>query len=652
MKFSLDSTPLMRTLALAGLFIAGCTATKKADEAFYRKGEHGLAAQLYQEALAKGGKASYLNGQIAESYRLSNRLKEAAPFYKAALDAGATGDSLKYYYAKALRANGQYDSAAAAFADYAKTGANPALVKAAKTDAANAKASKAILETKSNFEVRLVDGDVNTASSDFSPFIMKDMVFFSSDRRKERLYNGDGSGFLDIYMGRVDKNKQITKDSVKIYDDFRINVAGQHEANLAFSRDGKELVFARSNDGSRRGPKSVDLFHSKYVNGAWTDPEPLPLNDPLVDDVAPSFSPDGKSLYFASARAGGQGGLDIYRATKDASGKWARVTNMGKEINTAGEESFPFVSEDGKLYFSSDGHPGLGSLDLFVAERGSDKKITIKNLGTPVNSTSDDFGILWINEAEGYFSSNREGGKGGDDIYYFVDRLNEPKIVNFVTKINTLGKKDDGSTEILPNAHVVVLGEDGKKIAESSTGDNGVMEVPMEPNKNYTFVSDVSGYYTKRENFTTLGKTPPREELKEKETTVTLTADLVFDKIKVNQTFVVENIYYEFNKATITAEAGEELDKLVEFLQDNPQIAIELSSHTDARGSADYNNKLSQARAESAVNYMVSKGIAKERMTAKGYGFSVPIIENAVTEEDFQKNRRTEFKITKILEQK
>jgi outer membrane protein OmpA-like peptidoglycan-associated protein len=408
------------------------------------------------------------------------------------------------------------------------------------------------------------------------------------------------------------------------------------------------MIFARSNDGGRKTHKEVCLYQSRYNGSTWSEPELVPaVNDLTAWNGAPSLSPDGKTLYFASNRRGGKGGLDLYRSKQDENGKWGKVSNLGESINTAGDESFPMITEDGKLYFSSDGHPSLGGLDLFVATKKGEGTV-VENLGTGINTVSDDFGLTLVSATEGYFSSNRAGGKGDDDIYYFRDGKNDPRIVKFNTSGQAFSKDDKGVQSIMANTQVKLLDDKGATVGETTTDAEGKFNFMLEPSKNYVFYVEKEQYYTKREPFSTVGKSPAYEELTKKETVIDLSAKLVLDKIKLQQTFVVENINYDYDKADIRTDAAVELDKIVQFLTDNPTITIELSSHTDSRGDDKYNMKLSQKRAESSKTYMVSKGIKPEKITSKGYGESKPLIQDATTEEDFQKNRRTEFKVIKV----
>lgn len=640
----------VKSLLTATVLIAvGCDSaknlTKQGDKLFYQKGEYENAIQAYKKAAEKDGDKAYLNAKIAESYRLSNRIGAAEPFYAAAIEAGNKADSLAFSYGYSLKANGKYDQAASQFASYAKTGASSARVKAAKREVENMPAVKALVSKKTQFEVSNLDA-LNTEAAEFSPFIMDKSLYFTSNRESSKVYGATGTGFTDLYVWKFE-GADVANGKTEMLGGA-LSLSGVNDGSASLSRDGKTMVFARGNDGSKKGAKNVDLFISYYKDGKWSEPQLLPFNSPTAWDACPFLSADGKTLFFASDRPGGEGASDLYRVTRDNSGNWGKVANLGKQINTDGEEMFPYLSDDGKLYFSSTGHPGLGGLDIFAATIAG-KDATIENLGSPINSMADDFGISFSSPVQGYFASNRSGGKGDDDIYMFKNIKDEVKIVKFALSGVTQEREENGNIKVLPNTHVVLLDQaTGEKIAEQISDDQGKFAFNMDASKNYTFLADREAYLTLRENFSTYGKQPPQDQLTEKETTIDLTNNLVLEKIKVEKAIVLDNIYYDFNKWDITEAAALELDKLVQILEDNPTITIELSSHTDQRGKADYNQTLSQKRAESAVTYIVGRGINKDRITAKGYGLTRPLIENPETEEDFQKNRRTEFKITKI----
>ncbi|MEL7146297.1 MAG: OmpA family protein, partial [Bacteroidota bacterium] len=393
-----------------------------------------------------------------------------------------------------------------------------------------------------------------------------------------------------------------------------------------------------------------NLYSTRYRNGRWSTPRILNICNPKSWDSSPALSPDGKTLYFASNRKGGYGGTDLYVAKRDPRGRWVDVRNLGEAINTFGNEVFPFVSDDGKLYFSSDGHPGFGQLDLFEATR-SRGVITVKNMGEPINSADDDFGLHEFNATRGFFTSNRKGGKGDDDIYTYVNEDPDLKIVRYLLT-GTVYTIDDGGKEVaIPNAKVTITGLGDEILDEAFTGSSGKFQFQVFPEEDYDLIGEKANFFTKRKEFSTIGKSVDKSTLTEFETTITFETKIILDPIVLDQPIVLDNIYYDLDKWDIRSDAAKELDKLVTTLVDNPDISIELSSHTDSRQTDEYNQVLSQKRARSAVDYLISKGIASSRLEARGYGESRLIIPNAQTEEEHQRNRRTEFKVIEYNKQ-
>jgi outer membrane protein OmpA-like peptidoglycan-associated protein len=365
----------------------------------------------------------------------------------------------------------------------------------------------------------------------------------------------------------------------------------------------------------------------------------------------PAFSSDGAELFFASNRPGGYGGIDLYKATKLANGDFGNAVNLGSTMNTAGNELFPRPTKDGKFFFASDGHPGFGKLDLFVAEKNQEGVQVIRNLGPSFNSQADDFGIFFTEYPKaGFISSNRAGGKGDDDIYFFEDKTPKPKIVNVLLNVYTKEVKADGKEAILPQTRVVLYGGDKRQLGGDVSNAQGRVRFTLSPESEYSIIASRSGYFSKSFPYTTKGKTPDPATLIQEVTNITLDTTIVLDQLILEKAIVLDNIYYDLNKADIRPDAALELNKLVKILKDNPAIRIELSSHTDSRSSDEYNLTLSQQRAQAAVDYLVSQGIAADRMVAKGYGETKLLVPNAQTEEEHQTNRRTEFKVIEIKE--
>ena len=640
-------------------FINGCNTAAglyKKGEKKYRALEYQTAINLFEKSKAKGYNASSVNYAIAECYRLSNRLIAAEPFYKSAIDARTKQDGARFYYATTLKASGKYKEAASQFDIYSKSGSNLKLRARAKKEAENLAGIEDLVNTKTPFEVQNLS-ELNTTAAEFSPVPYKDELVITASR-KDKIYKATGTGMLGLYEVKFVSDSTF-ENKFKLFSD-NIFDDSVNEGTPAFSPDGKRVVFARSN-GKRDEPNSeVDLYMSVFQDGKWSEPRNLEEINSLLKgkystgwDGSPAFSGDGKTLYFSSNREGTFGGLDLYRATLDASGKFRAPTNLGSSINTAGNEMFPYVSDDGKLYFSSDGLPGLGGLDIFVANK-KEGEISVKNLGVPINSTADDFGIVYKTPSFGYFSSNRDGGKGDDDIYIFRDKKTNMKLVNYFlagTIVTNEEIEETKEKKELPLSDTKIKVMEGDKVVREFTtnGEGKFGKVKVQEGKIYTLISEKQpDYLTKRDEFSMIGRAIPQELLIKPVTDTTFEVKIVLDKKIVDQVFVVENILYDFDKSNIRPDAAEELDKLVNFLNDNADIKIELSSHTDDRGSVKYNEDLSQRRAEAAVTYIVSKGINTERITAKGYGKSRQLVENAQTEEEHQKNRRTEIRILEV----
>jgi peptidoglycan-associated lipoprotein len=637
---------------LVGLMVlASCSPERKAQKTFLR-GEYQNAIAQYKKLMARQpGKANYF---IAESYRQSNRLKEAEPFYAKAGGRGIDKDSVQFYYAQALKANAKYDEARAQLEDLIANTANTGIKDRANAELKGLSYLADLRSSPSYYRVKNLDL-LNTPASEYSPAYLNNELFFTSSRGNGRIYEAEGKPFTDIYKV-VTRGANVDVATIEALPST-LNTESVNDGCVAFTPDGKTMVFAKGNNGKRKGGDDVDLYISRFRNGVWSPATIIPggdkaVNTPRFWDSTPAFGVDGRTIYFASNRDGGYGGTDIYSAVMDSRGRFSRIKNLGPEINTPGNELFPYVAEDAKLYFASDGHPGFGGLDLFVVKRANGKT-TIQNLGEPVNSSADDFGIFLFRPDRGFFSSNRDGGKGDDDIYTFVNEDPNLKVVNYYLAGVTYTPDKEGKLQILPNTKVLLLDKEGNIMQDYVTGNDGKFLFRVYENENYDLIGETDGYLVKRQGYTTRGKSVDPNTLKELITNITLDTLLVLDKIEINKIFVMENIYYDFNKYDIRPDAALELDKLVQILTDNPEIKIELSSHTDSVDTEEYNLWLSQKRAEAAVTYIVKHGIAPDRVIAKGYGESKPIARNTNPDGSDnpagrQKNRRTEFKILEV----
>lgn len=622
------------------LSIAIFSCTHKAAQSSFDKGQFDRAIDIYKKGLSEDDPIR--NYQIAEAYRKSNRLKEAAPFYQDALKAGSDEPGLVYYYARSLKANEQYDEAEEVLTGYLnKPGGDNDFRKLAQYELDNLDHLEVLATDQNYFRIKNLQ-DLNTEYTEYSPVFKNNYLYFTSNRESSRIYEVTGTPYSDLYRVQS-RGANVNVRTIEMLDEV-INHTDVNEGSMTISPDGTSIIFAEGNTGKATGNIEVNLFFTRYRNARWTEPRPLSINDPESWDSTPALSPDGKTLYFSSNRDGGYGGADLYSAQLNRRGRWVDVRNLGPEVNTPGDEAFPFVSSDGRLYFASNGHPGFGNLDLFVATRESGH-ITVDNLGQPMNSHSDDFGLFQFDLTRGFFSSNRPGGKGDDDIYTFVNDDPDLKIVNYFLEGITVTLDGGGNEITLPNTKVSLVTLDGDVLDEAFTGEDGSFRFRVYTEENYNLIGEKTDYFTTRKEFSTVGKSVDRKTLTEMITNVTFETEVKMDRIVLEKPIVLNNIYYDLDKANIRSDAAIVLDSLVQIMEDNPEIYIELGSHTDSRAEDVYNMNLSNRRAKSAVEYIIRKGVDSERIVAKGYGESQLIVPNANTEEDHQKNRRTEFKV-------
>lgn len=490
----------------------------------------------------------------------------------------------------------------------------------------------------------------NSEYSDFGPAFYGDEIVFASARDTgliaKRVHGWNDKPFLELYKGQVkEKSKEITE--VKKFSN-KINTR-YHESTPVFTNDLKTVYFTRNNYNNgkyrkdKKGINKLKIYKSTIDDkGRWSSAESIRFNNDEYSVGHPALSPDNKKLYFSSDMPGGFGNSDIYEATIAEDGTLGDPRNLGENINTEGRESFPFVSKSGDFYFASDGHIGLGGLDLFVTTINVAGKVgPVINLGEPANTPQDDFAFIINDETKiGYFSSNRYGGKGDDDIYKFrqlegIKRECEILLKGLVT--------DKDTDSILPNS----------KVALYDLENNLVEEMVVGPSAEYSFLVDCDNKYLLRAN---KAKYISVEELittpKENETLDTpLQLETKIKKFVIGQDLGkilnLNPIYFDFDKSEIRYDASVELAKVIAVMHENPKMKIDVRSHTDSRGDDNYNEQLSEMRAKSTVAYIISKGISADRLTGKGYGESrlVNGCSNGIpcSVEKHQLNRRSEF---------
>ena len=652
-------------LFLMGIFFTSCHTDKLSNKKalkHFDKGEYELTIKELLPLAQKGFQLDQTNFLLGESYRLSNRITQSLPYYQQAQAKGYVDKMLPYYMAMSAKSIGNYELTKSYLSEFVKSKPSRLYQIKSEIELENLGQIPDLLKKQSPVTLQALSG--NTSKTEFDAKKIGDELIFTSSSKPE-IYKNNGLPFLGIVKAPLKNPGEIGNQSIFSSALFKENA---NDGTPAFTKDGSTVVFARGNTGKSKDPSpDVDLYMSKKTGNAWSEPERLSISDSIAWDGSPSFSADERTLYFSSNRRGGKGGVDLYRVPIDNSGRFGRPINLGSTINTPGDELFPYVSANGKLYFSSDGHPSIGGLDLFVASR-NENEIIVEHLGVPINSIGDDFAISFSDSTQGYISSNRPGGKGDDDIYFFkstgsedrwwttapppvIDTLNK-KIVNYFVQVKVVDPSGNPIDSVKINVR-----KNGQTLSNEKTNKKGFIElIDMAENDELVFKCDKEDFITVRSSFSMEGKTIPESLLKKEMTDTTFQVIITMDRPEIgkeiSKLYEINSIYYDLDKADIRTDAAEELDKIVQFLTDNTQMNLELGAHTDARASTGYNLKLSQRRAESAVNYIIRRGIAKDRIKPKGYGEGQLINECSdgveCPEEMHQQNRRTEFKIIKI----
>jgi len=622
----------------------------------YERKQYYLAATLLEKEY-KAAKSRVQKGKIAwvlaNSYAASGRYLESSKWYKTAYD-NQYGVEAYREYAFSLKQSEQYKEAEQAFKLLGQEIGSPFEYRKELTACQTAAIWKAKREDN---PYKLTNQALNTRFSDYAPFVYNNKLYFTSDRptvdkeKNKQIYNWTGRPFSDLFV--LENQETVTRLGGPI------NTIA-NEGSMCISADGNEIIFTRCFDKTK-SDQYCKLMQSNKDGDNWTDPKVLDFVQDRINYMHPSFSDDDHFLYFSSNDPAGTGGYDIY-ITEQRSNSWSAPKLLPRSINTTGNEKFPFIQAD-TLYFSSDGITGMGGLDIFkIYKLNSTSWSTPINLQAPINSGADDFGFCvdksFKGDAKayqrGYLSSNRPDGLGSDDIYKFelVPYVEKPKsklpgklsLDVYVLEKIYKDPADPNSMVLarkpLVNAQLTIV--EGKNKNTYTIREEGNINIPIEPNKEYKCTATFPAYLTNTQIFSSQGISaiPGQDQNFELE--------VVLDKLIRNKEIVLQNIYYDFDKWDIRPDAIPTLNQLTIILQENPQIKIRLASHTDCRGTDKYNQDLSQKRAQSVVDFLISKGIAPERLSAVGYGESVPAVKcdcSKCTEEEYQANRRTTFTI-------
>lgn len=597
------------------------------------------AAEFYQQAHQKNPTDLYVNKKLGDCYMLLRQPQKAVPHYKQVVKNKKIDPKYYYAYAQALRGAGEYKKSEKWMRKLKATGIIDSRVNQFFD---NPDFIDVIYKRKKRYAIK--NSELNSANSDYGAVNYKGDTYFVSAREDQdasvkRVYNWNNQPFLDIYK-MTDSSQLVSKITKNVNTKF-------HEGAVCFTPNGKYMYFTRNNYHDKKivkdeqGTNNLKIFRAEWIDGEWQNSKPLFFSSDLYSVGHPTISADGKRFFFTSDMPGGYGGTDIYMCEVHDRGGLKKPINLGETINTEGNEMFPFFhTKENKLYFSSEGHLGLGQLDVFTAELTDEafKFINVTNLGEPINSASDDFAYN-LNElgSAGYVASNRPGGKGDDDIYTFT-RTRDFKMKGVIT--------DKLTHEPIENAKVILADSDGNVVFEINTKEDGYYEKLIERDKYYQLNADKVKFKNEFKSFNSFFQEAYTEMV------VNLELDPLRD-MNVLAGLSADIIYFDFDSSVIRPDAKPELNKIIAVMNKYKNMVIHIESHTDSRGSAKYNEKLSSRRAESTYNYFIEQKIDPERITShKGYG-EYKLTNRCkdrvdCSEEEHQANRRTEFVIEKM----
>ncbi len=646
------------------LFVVSCTYTAKITDgatAVDRK-QYDVAVPMLEREY-KRAKSRTQQGEIANnlavSYRETSRDEQAAEWFQTAYDNGVGPDALREK-AAALKRLERYEDAIQVYTDLGFEIGSKYEFRRDIAGAELAMKLKAQEAAKTTREYEVTPAAFNSAGADYAAVSYNDKLVFTSDRSAatgDETYNWTGRSFSDLF--------QVSPEESSVEGFYSGLNTDDNEGTPTFSADGNTMIFTRCSPPAKRSDAYCGLYRSERVGEGWGPAEKLPFVTPEANYMHPALSADGTQLIYSANLPDGWGGYDLYTVEKGPTGEWGTPDLMNRAINTAGNEQFPTLDGD-TLYFSSDGLEGLGGLDIFRTWPLEDGRYNApKNLRLPINSGADDFAYTIARRngtgvgstTTGYFSSARPGGSGSDDIYaYTKTQLPPPppdttpiayRNVLDVTVVEKIledpSKPGSRVLGLRPVPNTTIMAQVGEQSRTVTTNEEGQLSLVLVDNQAYDFRAERPDYLAAEGRFSSrnLPRDPEAPEQRYE-------LELEIEKIFRNQEIVLENIYYDFDQSFIREDAQPTLNELSDILSRNPGIRIELGSHTDCRGRDDDNEPLSQARAQSAVDYLIQKGITPDRLTARGYGETQPVAEclcERCTEEEHQRNRRTTFRI-------
>lgn len=607
----------------SGFISAQNKSTKEADKLFDRY-EYVDAASAYLKLVEEGKGDAYVNKQLAESYYNVFNTKEATKWYAKVVEEKQDAETY-FKYAQMLKAEGNYAEANKQMSQFAALAPNDQRAKDFKNN------PDYLSDLKSQSKLfDIAPSDVSSDKSDFGAVLANDnTIYFTSARNTSRKVNGwNEEPYLDIYKATYNDNGTISEAT----EVDNVNTKW-HDGPSAISADGNTMYFGSESFNEKEFEKDkakrlkygrIYLYKATKEGDKWSNKKALPFNSTEYSVRNPSISKDGKTLYFSSDMPGGLGGEDIWKVSVDGD-SYGTPENLGSNVNTEGNESFPFIANDNVLYFASDSREGFGGFDIFKIDLNKLQQAI--NIGEPVNTEKDDFSFTYNQDKKvAFFSSNRAGV---DNIY----------MASPVCGVNGLVVAKNAKTgAVIEGASVIVVDDKGEVVGNNTTNAQGAAKFGLACEKDFSISATRSGF----ENaVATMTKSEGGDQM----------VEILMEPIKpiITETEVILNpIYFEFNRSNITKQGAEELDRLVEVMNEHPEMVIFAKSHTDSRGSDKYNLNLSERRAKATVQYIISKGIEKERISGQGFGESEPKVEcKKCTDEEYAQNRRSEFLIVK-----